>query len=94
MHEQRVRTGRRVGDRIEIVDGIASGDVVITEPGGLSHGAAVRVARVRPPMRALAATCIQRPVFAAMLILALVVVGASAFFRLASIASLASIFPM
>ena len=33
-------------------------------------------------MRTLAATCIQRPVFAAMLILALVVVGASAFFRL------------
>ena len=33
-------------------------------------------------MRALAATCIKRPVFAAMLILALVVVGASAFFRL------------
>ena len=34
-------------------------------------------------MRTLAATCIQRPVFAAMLILALVVIGASAFFRLA-----------
>jgi hydrophobic/amphiphilic exporter-1 (mainly G- bacteria), HAE1 family len=33
-------------------------------------------------MRALAATCIKRPVFAAMLILALVVVGASAFFKL------------
>ena len=33
-------------------------------------------------MRSLAATCIQRPVFAAMLILALVVIGASAFFRL------------
>src|ERR687896_168345 len=33
-------------------------------------------------MRALAATCIKRPVFAAMLILALVVVGAAAFFRL------------
>jgi HAE1 family hydrophobic/amphiphilic exporter-1 len=33
-------------------------------------------------MRALAATCIKRPVFAAMLILALVVVGASSFFKL------------
>src|SRR5687767_682446 len=33
-------------------------------------------------MRTLAATCIKRPVFAAMLILALVVVGASSFFRL------------
>lgn len=41
--EQRVRTGRRIADRIEIVDGIAAGAVVITEPGGLSHGAAVRV---------------------------------------------------
>jgi HAE1 family hydrophobic/amphiphilic exporter-1 len=34
-------------------------------------------------MRSLAATCIKRPVFAAMLILALVVVGGAAFFRLA-----------
>jgi hydrophobic/amphiphilic exporter-1 (mainly G- bacteria), HAE1 family len=33
-------------------------------------------------MRALAATCIKRPVFAAMLILALVVVGGASFFRL------------
>ena len=33
-------------------------------------------------MRALAAICIRRPVFAAMLILALVVVGAASFFRL------------
>lgn len=42
--EQRVRTGRRVGDRIEILEGISAGAVVITEPGGLSHGATVRVA--------------------------------------------------
>jgi RND family efflux transporter MFP subunit len=41
--EQRVRTGRRIGDRIEILDGVAAGAVVIIEPGGLSHGAAVRV---------------------------------------------------
>jgi hydrophobic/amphiphilic exporter-1 (mainly G- bacteria), HAE1 family len=33
-------------------------------------------------MRALAAICIKRPVFAAMLILALVVVGVASFFRL------------
>ena len=33
-------------------------------------------------MRTLAAICIERPVFAAMIILALVVVGAASFFRL------------
>jgi HAE1 family hydrophobic/amphiphilic exporter-1 len=33
-------------------------------------------------MRTLAATCIERPVFAAMIVLALVVVGAASFFRL------------
>ena len=33
-------------------------------------------------MRTLAATCIERPVFATMLVLALVVVGAASFFRL------------
>ena len=43
VHEQRVRTGRRVGDRIEIVEGLETGELVITEPGGLSDGAAVRV---------------------------------------------------
>ena len=42
-HEQRVRTGRRVGDRVEILEGVASGDLVITPPGGLADGAAVRV---------------------------------------------------
>jgi RND family efflux transporter MFP subunit len=40
--EQRVRTGRRIGDRIEILEGIHAGALVITEPGGLSHGATVR----------------------------------------------------
>ena len=42
-HEQRVRAGRRVGDRVEIVEGVTSGDLVITSPGGLADGAAVRV---------------------------------------------------
>ena len=42
-HEQRVRAGRRVGDQVEIVEGVASGDLVITSPGGLADGAAVRV---------------------------------------------------
>jgi RND family efflux transporter MFP subunit len=43
VHEQRVRTGRRVGDQVEIVDGIATGDVVITAPGGLADGTSVRI---------------------------------------------------
>jgi RND family efflux transporter MFP subunit len=43
--EQRVRSGRRLsGDRVEILEGVATGDLVITTPGGLADGAAVRVA--------------------------------------------------
>jgi len=41
--EQRVRAGRRIGDRVEILEGVASGDLVITSPNGLADGAAVRV---------------------------------------------------
>jgi RND family efflux transporter MFP subunit len=43
--EQRIRTGRRDGERIEIVDGLATGDVVIREPGNLVDGARVQVVR-------------------------------------------------
>ena len=42
VHEQRVRTGRRIGDRVEILEGVSTGDLVITAPGGLADGAAVR----------------------------------------------------
>lgn len=43
--EQRVRSGRRLaGDRVEILEGIATGDLVVTAPGGLADGAAVRIA--------------------------------------------------
>jgi RND family efflux transporter MFP subunit len=45
VHEQRVRTGRRTGDSVEVIEGIASGDLVISAPGGLADGAAVRVAQ-------------------------------------------------
>jgi RND family efflux transporter MFP subunit len=44
VHEQRVRSGRRLGDRVEILEGVTTGDVVITAPGGLADGAAVRIA--------------------------------------------------
>lgn len=41
--EQRVRTGVRVGGRVEIVDGIAEGDSVIVSPGGLADGSPVSI---------------------------------------------------
>jgi RND family efflux transporter MFP subunit len=44
VHEQRVRSGRRVGEQVEILEGVATGDIVITAPGGLADGAPVRVA--------------------------------------------------
>ncbi|HUH03627.1 MAG TPA: efflux RND transporter periplasmic adaptor subunit [Kofleriaceae bacterium] len=41
--EQRIRTGRRDGERVEVVAGLAGGDVVIRAPGDLVDGAAVQV---------------------------------------------------
>jgi len=41
--EQRIRTGRREGEQIEILEGLRSGDVVIRGPGDLADGVAVRV---------------------------------------------------
>ncbi len=42
--EKRVRTGRRAGDRIEIVDGVAAGEPVVLNPGNLVGGQPVKVA--------------------------------------------------
>ena len=39
--EKRVRVGRRAGDRVEILDGVAAGEMVIVEPGNLTAGQAV-----------------------------------------------------
>jgi RND family efflux transporter MFP subunit len=44
-HETRIRTGRRDGDRIEVLEGLADGDTVIREPGNLVDGARVQVVR-------------------------------------------------
>jgi RND family efflux transporter MFP subunit len=43
--EKRVRTGRRAGDRVEIVEGVEAGEVVIVTPGNLVGGQAVTVER-------------------------------------------------
>lgn len=43
VHEQRVRTGARVGGRVEVVDGATAGDMVIIEPGGLADGSQVTI---------------------------------------------------
>jgi RND family efflux transporter MFP subunit len=41
--EKRVRTGRRLGEQVEIVEGIAAGNEVIVQPGNLVAGQPVRV---------------------------------------------------
>jgi RND family efflux transporter MFP subunit len=41
--EQRVRTGLRIGERVELLEGAAEGDMVITTPGGLANGSPVSV---------------------------------------------------
>ena len=40
--EQRIRTGRRDGDQVEVVEGLRSGEIVIRLPGDLVDGAAVQ----------------------------------------------------
>lgn len=45
VHEQRVRTGIRAGDRVELLDGVAIGDMVIITPGGLADGSLVTIAQ-------------------------------------------------
>jgi RND family efflux transporter MFP subunit len=41
--EKRVRTGRRAGEQVEIVDGIKAGQSVVIQPGNLVTGETVRV---------------------------------------------------
>jgi len=40
-HEQRIRLGRREGERVEVVEGLTGGDVVIRAPGDLVDGVSV-----------------------------------------------------
>jgi RND family efflux transporter MFP subunit len=41
--EREVQTGRRVGGRVEILEGLAEGEAVIAEVGGLARGMEIRV---------------------------------------------------
>ncbi|MFP5286172.1 MAG: efflux RND transporter periplasmic adaptor subunit [Thermoanaerobaculia bacterium] len=41
--EKRVKTGRRAGDRVEILEGAAAGDVVVVQPGNLVDGQPVAI---------------------------------------------------
>ena len=41
--EKRVQTGRRAGDRVEIVDGVKAGDAIVDAPGNLVTGQPVKV---------------------------------------------------
>ncbi len=43
--ERRIRTGRRVGDRVEVLEGLSAGDPVVVSPGNLAGGQPVTVAR-------------------------------------------------
>jgi multidrug efflux pump subunit AcrA (membrane-fusion protein) len=40
--ERRVELGRRAGSQVEIVSGLTAGETIITEPGSLVAGDAVR----------------------------------------------------
>jgi HlyD family secretion protein len=39
--EKRVRTGRRMGEAIEVVEGVSAGERVIVKPGNLVSGQSV-----------------------------------------------------
>jgi RND family efflux transporter MFP subunit len=43
--EKRVRTGRRIADRVEIVEGVGPADRIVVRPGNLVTGEAVEVIR-------------------------------------------------
>jgi len=43
--ERRIRTGRRTGNRVEILEGLAPGEMIVAEPGNLSSGLPVTVAK-------------------------------------------------
>jgi RND family efflux transporter MFP subunit len=52
--EQRVRTGRHAGERVEVLEGIKAGDSIILNPGEVVDGAAVRVSGASPAAKGAA----------------------------------------
>ena len=85
-----VRVGIRAGQQVEILQGVAAGDLVVrgNDTSRISDGTQVRL---REPVRAapergaavnLSDVSVRRPVFAAMLILGLVVIGLISMTRL------------
>ena len=42
--ERRIQTGAKTGDQVEVIDGLAEGDVVVVKAGGIADGDAVTVA--------------------------------------------------
>jgi multidrug efflux pump subunit AcrA (membrane-fusion protein) len=43
-HERRIRTGARTGDRIEVLDGLTDGAVVIVNGSSVADGSPVTIA--------------------------------------------------
>lgn len=43
--ERRIRTGRRAGDRVEVLEGLSTGEPVVVSPGNLAAGQPVTAAR-------------------------------------------------
>ncbi len=43
--ERRIRSGRRAGDRVEILEGLSRSDLIVSEPGNLSGGQPVIVSK-------------------------------------------------
>jgi len=41
--ERRIRSGRRAADKVEVLEGLAPGDLIVAEPGNLSGGEPVSV---------------------------------------------------
>jgi multidrug efflux pump subunit AcrA (membrane-fusion protein) len=51
--ERRIKTGERVGDHVEVLDGLDAGAMVITSGGNIAEGMKVTMAGVaRPPSAA------------------------------------------
>ena len=77
LEARELKTGDRVGDRMEILDGLEHGDrVAVTDVDTLTDG---MTGRGRRRVAMLSELCVRRPVFATMLVMSLVVLGLFSF---------------